>query len=96
MSSGNDAMTWTCAFAHAGFFCRFLDLRYRYELGVVNSRNEFDHARSAAVQGGCLDAHRRFFGPACVAREVFGWLTDGGTGVSRGGFLMQHLRVSVP
>ena len=32
-------------------------MRNRYELGVVNSRNEFDHAPLAVVKGGCRDAH---------------------------------------
>ena len=70
VSFGNDAMTWTCAFAHARFFVRFLDLRYRYGLGVVNSRNEFDHARSAAVKGGCLDAHRWLLGHRAWAVRI--------------------------
>lgn len=57
VSYGNGATTVAVRAAHGGL-SRVFDLGYRYELGTVNSGNEFDRARSRARKGGSHDVIR--------------------------------------
>lgn len=54
MSSGNEAaMKMDVHDAHGGFL-RGFHLSNHYELGAVNSRNEFDRAHSRVQKGGSM------------------------------------------
>ncbi|MGD8450897.1 MAG: hypothetical protein PVJ57_03685 [Phycisphaerae bacterium] len=54
MSSGNEAATKMDVHDAHGGFLRGFHLSNRYELGTVNSRNEFDRAHSRAQNGGFM------------------------------------------
>lgn len=62
VSGGNGATTNVVVRVSARRFFGMIGWSYRYGLGVVNSRNEFDHARLAAVKRGFLDAHTWLLG----------------------------------
>ena len=72
VSCGNGATTNVVVRVSARRFLWMFVLSYRYELGVVNSRNEYDHARQAQ-KGGFCNACGRLARPKAGSVGFFEW-----------------------
>ena len=73
VSCGNGATTNVVVRVSARRFFGMFVLSYHYGLGVVNSRNGYDHALEAQ-KGGFCNACRRLGRPSVWSVVFFGWL----------------------